>query len=391
MARPPQLPALTSIRFFAAFWVVVFHVSGPYRAQFPGWLANIVNTSYVGVGFFFVLSGFILTYTYGSEASETSRRKFWIARFARIYPIYAVALVLSFVFAVEGFREAETFLRKGVFGLTFGLAPALLQSWIPSCAGRWNAPGWSLSVEAFFYALFPFVLIRLMKCRTSLLMPCMVGLWALACSTAGLYLILKPDGIAHPDIYSSSIALTFVKFHPLVRLPEFLLGMTLCRYYQTTKDRCSFGFSLAVVAAALIAVVLIFSDKIPMPLLHDGLVDPLLCLLIYGLATARYSARKILELPLLVLLGEASYTIYILQWPIVEWLRRLGVALGVSSASFPLWTAMSIVVVVATSVASFKFFETPMRRYIVSRFQAPVPAPTPALYGLEATADEPGT
>lgn len=383
MARPPQLPSLTSVRFFAAFWVVIFHVTGPFWPRMPRWSVNIADTGYAGVGLFFILSGFILTYTYGSDNSGVNRKKFWIARFARVYPIYAFALLVSFVFAVEGFRMAETFMRKAAYGLTFGLAPALLQSWIPSCAGRWNAPGWSLSAEAFFYVVFPSLLAWLMCRRTRFLVPFMATLWVLACSVAGLYLFLKPDGIAHPDIYSNSIAFTFVKFHPLVRLPEFVLGMTLCRFYQVTKDRCSYGFSLAVVSAVLITATLTFSDKLPMPLLHNGLLDPLWCVLIYGLATARGSGRKIMEFPMLVLLGDASYSLYILHWPILEWLRRLGTRLGVNAAVSIPWTIMEIAVMLIVSVISFKYFETPIRRKITARFQPAPAAPAPALCSVE--------
>src|SRR6476661_1182191 len=90
------LPALTGVRFFAAFYVVLFHFTLWYFAAAPQWVRNIVSSGYVGVDLFFVLSGFVLTYTYlVPGASHVPRREFWVARIARIYPMYLVALALA--------------------------------------------------------------------------------------------------------------------------------------------------------------------------------------------------------------------------------------------------------------------------------------------------------
>ena len=82
----PQLPALTSLRYLAAVWVAIFHAQA-MRAFFgPEWLQPIGMVGYLGVSFFFVLSGFILVYTYAGRV--VSLREFWQLRFARIYPAF---------------------------------------------------------------------------------------------------------------------------------------------------------------------------------------------------------------------------------------------------------------------------------------------------------------
>jgi len=80
----PRLPALTSLRFFAALHVVFFHLLALKILWSTGWLKQISSIGYVGVSFFFVLSGFILVYTYAGR--ESTAIEFWRARFARIYP-----------------------------------------------------------------------------------------------------------------------------------------------------------------------------------------------------------------------------------------------------------------------------------------------------------------
>jgi peptidoglycan/LPS O-acetylase OafA/YrhL len=83
----PRLPALTSLRFFAALHVVCFHFLAFKIVSGERWLGQISSIGYVGVSFFFVLSGFILVYTYAGR--DIPARDFWRARFARIYPAFA--------------------------------------------------------------------------------------------------------------------------------------------------------------------------------------------------------------------------------------------------------------------------------------------------------------
>src|SRR5216684_4890803 len=92
----PRLPALTSLRFFAAFHVVIFHFQAMQIFIGPVWFQKLSSIGYVGVSFFFVLSGFILVYTYAGRPMIL--KNFWRARFARIYPAYAFSLLVTALF-----------------------------------------------------------------------------------------------------------------------------------------------------------------------------------------------------------------------------------------------------------------------------------------------------
>jgi peptidoglycan/LPS O-acetylase OafA/YrhL len=159
MPRAPQLPKLTSLRFFAAFWVLGFHAI-PRRGPVDAWTA-FWNRGWIGVTFFFVLSGFILTYTYGREASRLDARRFWVARFARVYPLYLFAMLFAVPQLLHFLRvagESGTPLDPGHVAGVVMTSLAMLQSWFGQLVCVWNCPSWSLSDEAFFYALFPLVL-----------------------------------------------------------------------------------------------------------------------------------------------------------------------------------------------------------------------------------------
>ena len=108
-----------------------------------------LSNGYLAVALFFLLSGFILSYTYeGHVEGRKEFASFWEARFARIYPVYFLALLLALPFQHR---------------LTLGSASSVIfmvQAWNPlhrEWAGSWNYPAWSLSVEAFFYVFFPFI------------------------------------------------------------------------------------------------------------------------------------------------------------------------------------------------------------------------------------------
>jgi hypothetical protein len=149
--RRPAIPALTSLRFFAALWVVLFHVNviGLNRGGSVAYLAFSL-LGYAGVSFFFVLSGFILVYVYADR--KIQKRGFWQARFARIYPAYIFSLVVM-IPALISFWPMTKQAHMGLLALIAN--PILLEAWFPKLLLTWNPVGWSLSAEAFFYLVCP--------------------------------------------------------------------------------------------------------------------------------------------------------------------------------------------------------------------------------------------
>ena len=156
MQRPQKLDALTSLRFFAAAMIVVSHA----HPIFGSW--GIANAAPLGQGvsFFFVLSGFILAYNYPVLANGAEARRFWLARFARVWPLHAVTALL-WIAVVFNFDRQTYF--SGYDGLARLFTNMLLvQAWMPlkDWSLSFNGVSWSLSVEFFFYASFPFLIAR---------------------------------------------------------------------------------------------------------------------------------------------------------------------------------------------------------------------------------------
>lgn len=355
--RKPTFDALTGLRFLAALGVVFYHFAGTLAETWPLALSNLTGSGFVAVSFFYVLSGFVLSYSYVSREGvmQGSRRSFWVNRFARIYPAYLLAFLIAAPFNILGtlrVNHLATAITKIVSGA--GVVLTMQQAWTPWTAWYWNYPAWSVSAEAFFYLVFPFIALGLKRMQGKACWQGMIFLWLLAMLPPVL-LCFTPHAYAP---VGDRLAMT-IEFTPLLRLPEFLLGVLLGRAYVLgfrLSQRASERLSYASLSAILIC--LSFSSMIPRPLLANGLLAPLFALLIYSLAEGYGLLARLLALPLLVLLGEASYGIYILQIPVSYLLRRppphtSGITLCVY-----------LVVLIVVSLLSWRFVEMPARTFI---------------------------
>ena len=376
LAPRPAITALTGVRFLAALDVVLYHFD---RVPLPAWahpLKNIIASGYVGVSLFFLLSGFIMAYSYLAPQGDLrgSRRNFYATRFARIYPAYFLGFLLAaptdilLSLHANHLRVALVKLLTSAF-----LVLTLQQAWTPWTAWAWNFPAWSVSVEVFFYLLFPFLGPRLARIRSSYAFPAAAGIWILSLAApAALYLLRGPTG---PPQLGDHLQMA-VEFTPLLRLPEFALGILLGRAFVAGRFARLPGSLLSLVAAVAILAVMVLSPHIPHPFLAGGLLTPLFALLLVSLAQGKGSLAWLLSLPALILLGEASYGIYILQIPVSFVLH---VPPPLTSAATLLFYCASLIVI---ALLSFRFVETPLRGRLRNWLGDPHPHRTPGHSGI---------
>ena len=344
---------LTSLRFFAAMYVVLFHTA-PVMQQKPlpqSWLAAFLSKGYVSVSFFFLLSGYILAIVYLREGRPVQARRFWAARFARVYPLLFAALLLDLPrflhYELSRHALAQSLLNTGAMLSADAL---LLQAWSMRLQGL-DAPSWSLSVEALFYALFPVLGWALWKRRRE--------------QIAGTALFLYAGGQC--GIYAVSHALppSITLYQPLLHLPTFLLGICLAKW-QGFEGRVNGSPGTVRLYSALIAAVLLCAaallGHLPYVLLQDGLLAPVFAALIWACSYPGTHIARWLSAPWLVLLGEASYGLYLVHMPVLGYFARLGGPL--TGLFYAVYLAASI----SLSVLSFRFFEAPTRRWILRLF-----------------------
>lgn len=370
MHRPrnaPQLPALTGLRFVAASLVVIHHFIRHFR---PGTLpvgSIIYAVFYDGnaaVGFFFALSGFILAYSYVTALGRfrTSIAAYLRARIARIYPVYLLAIALWTV----SFLDAHAGWEPGHIASTLGWTLLLMQNW-PQVVGNsigyaWGGPAWSLSVEAFFYAAFPVLALLLARLRTRWLV---LGWWLLwVTALAGARAIIASNcGGSYQPIQCGDIVGTL----PISRLPEFLLGITVGIVFLRRREACAIVMRLPLgvcllLAALLLAVAYVHQDIFAVQITYA----PCWALLLMAGALGRGWAARMLASRPAVALGEASYSLYLLHWPIWYWLTRLtGMSFSEpAQASSILLCAAYASLCIAASLISMRWLEKPARDFI---------------------------
>lgn len=344
------------MRAFAAFYVLFFHWPPPVWGavlEIPG-VAAFRSSGWTAVYFFFVLSGFIMSYAY-SRGGERSVKAgaFYALRAARIYPAHLLALLVAVPVAFGNSWHAPD-----LYGGT--LIATLFQYWDPTVALKWNSPSWSLSVEIAFYLVFPllFPLVRRLKTAGA------VGL--LIASVAVLYVIghmaLLADGAnANPPIAQSTdySMWTLIRDNPLGKLPYFLVGMAIAQLMLLhPRLRASSSSTWAVVIATLLYLALI-GDWIDYRERHAVLAAPLFGLVVFCLATNRGWLVRQLERPTLRYLGELSYGIYLFHFILFRGAIKL---VGKGAAGESPWLGLAtFAVLMAICALSYRYLETAVR------------------------------
>lgn len=298
----------------AAAWVVVYHLWGqapnhPMQHWYQVWR----DGGYLGVSVFFVLSGFILAY----NAQEiVDKGRFYALRFARVYPLYLAALLWAL----------PNYLRHGMRGQTgvgsWVALPAsllLLQGWFgPSVATQINAPGWSLSHEAFFYVMFPFALplVKRWMHRWRWMLAGLAVLAILPSSTVHVWMAVHRQ--AAPGWWQD-----WFMALPLCWLSTFLIGAVLGRLFRERMPRVSGTQMLLACTVSMLCVLV--HGHLPFDLVRAGLLALPFGWLIYSLAGWE---SKLLRSRPLQLAGEISYGVYLLQIPLYMTVNQLGLNQG---------------------------------------------------------------
>ncbi len=304
--RPRRLPSLTGMRFVCA--VLVFGTNATVMGFFASpetgaTFTEIVRQGgYAGITYFFILSGFILTWC--ARPGEGSG-SFWRRRFFRIYPAYLLALAAGFVLtvAVQGMVFNKKWAILDVF---------MVQSWAPDIETRSNtvAPLWSLSVEAFFYLCFPLLLHFISKVRPERLWAWVVGVVA-AIFAIPVVVSLLPTGTPYPDYFTNSTEVWLIHQFPATRLLEFVLGIFLARIVLTGR-RLPVGLGAAV---ALSVVAYWLASYLPGRFhMVAIMVVPLALVVAAGAARDVAGRRTFISGRAWVWLGNISYSFFVLQW-----------------------------------------------------------------------------
>ena len=370
--KPAPLKALTGLRCFAAINIVLFHFSNPkwfnFNFYFPApfmagsihiplLLAPVVNAGFISVSYFILLSGFVLGYNYNERArnGELDRKLFWEARFTRIYPIYFLSLLLS----VGNLKSEYGTHTHAMFWTGVVLTPLLLQGFVPAVATFLNTPAWTMSAEAAYYVLFPW-LARWKK--PEYLKPYilkMAGVWALGLVPGALYMVFNPDGIVRPDRWSYGPWLWALKYTPYSHVFSFVFGVMLANLDAMIPRASQVRLWLGLIGFGGIYGILTLGPLVPYAIIHDGLLMPLFAFIVLGLAGENLLARALGVRPL-VFVGEASYCLYLLHFTLWNLIHDSHVLDRLGLSRFDPW--ISYVLLILMALVALHFIEKPAQR-----------------------------
>lgn len=311
-----KLNALTGLRFFAALGIAILHARGAMGVP-PEVPEVVFHTLFQGVSFFFVLSGFILTYNYPQLESVAARRRFLWSRFARLWPAHMFAFLLVLVLGVPYWGGAWAAI----------LNVLMLHAWIPvkEIFFSYNSVSWSISTEFGFYFLFPLLILNFQRNWA-----CKFLISILLC----LFLLLIcwvfqlpqfPDyGVGSRGFYYTS---------PLGRLFEFVAGMAGALLWRRQGHRFRFGMAASTgielaVVLLLLSFGLYYVTVAPaLGISVEGMVSPVWfatlwytpivsALVIWIFACGKGGLSYLLSTRPIIFLGEISYSIYLVHLPL---------------------------------------------------------------------------
>ncbi|HEX5379841.1 MAG TPA: acyltransferase [Phenylobacterium sp.] len=346
MTDGANIRSLTSLRFFAAMWVVLFH----YWPNLTGTevMPGVIGKGYLGVELFFTLSGFILCHVYrtGLEEGRFRYGSFLWARLARVYPLHLATLaglgVLALAATAKGFAVDPNILSWASLPSQLTLTHA----WGFAPVAGWNHPSWSISAEWFAYLTFPVFAWAALKLKDRPLVAvgaAVAFLWALY---AGF------QAAAGFPLTAATIRWGFLRI-----VPCFAFG---CALHALWRARPATNRSLALAGAVFSGAVVTVSSALGAP---DALIVTALGGLILFLAQLAQTRSGILAQAPLVYLGEISYSVYMIcvPWKIV-FVNGATRVLQLNSDQLPLglWLVFLIGVVPLAAV-SYHLIERPAR------------------------------
>ena len=373
------LPILDLFRLFAALLVVLVH----YEIIF-GQFVVYGSLGTTALSWFFILSGFIITYSYPDFDSFCDLKRFYVHRFIRIYPVYFLAVLVSAIFVSGGVTAlGDQFFEqvRRPFEISYDL-PQVKDSefWAISALRHltftqslssvetlklvFNGPLWSLVLEVYFYLAFPLLLILLkpMKSLSRIAIALIFG-YVLQFLLIQYFL---------PDVESFNVMNLNVPIYtnPAIRGLEFVFGMLLYKAFallpSITREEKHTSTPLFMAIFGYLVINAVGENFIPYQYSMFFSAVPVVALLVFILARTHWYPVGIGN-KLCLWAGGISYVLYCFHWPLMEMIRFWN--LVPQSIAFPYHLITLILFLLLVSHLIYRWIETPIRRFLYRKFE----------------------
>lgn len=326
-----KIPALQSLRAIAATAIFIHHA---------GYETKLNQAAGVfAVMLFFSLSGFLMSSHYWAKVTSPEFRfgPYICRKFIKLYPFNIVTALMSLPLML--------WMPAGIIGLGLGANLLMIQGWMlnPAVTLACNGPAWTQSITIFFYIIFPFLIVR--ACRN----PRMFIAVALVVYLVYLAVVpLLPESLNQPLIY----------FFPVMRMPDFVLGMIVWLVCTRLKIRLPQSRSILELSVCVLVALCVMADRW-IPLYYREVawwwIPAALLLFTFARGDRGGIITRALSFGPLVKLGNMSFTFYLLHYPVLYWFRKIT---GYLAIMMPKWLETGIVfaIIVAVSIPATWIF-----------------------------------
>jgi peptidoglycan/LPS O-acetylase OafA/YrhL len=407
--HPDEVPGLTGLRFIAAFSVVIAHGTAVlmHGHERPGSVAYwCTQASGFGLTLFFVLSGFVIHYNYAGMVTEgrlAGIAAYLWARFARLYPLFLLTL-LGYVLVSrkhfefwsghpDEFRNVLQALPYFLFSVQSWFYVPIGDTTLVYAIGSSPSVTWSISTEWFFYFLYPLVAWLILRSRAPWLTTVAVLSWCvlwIAISTSvydlspaiNAWAVERYGPIAEMrqprDDFAAqeSFVLWLGVFSPYLRMGEFVLGSLIAQLYVQLRIwkpaglENAIGTGLFLVAAASMFAIsyLEYAPDVGINVFRKMYMNfalaPSAALLVFSAARYRNVFSWLLSSRPLMVLGDASYSIYLLHFMVLMLATKL---IG-PTVHGDVFNTMALILCTAAvlliSVLLYRCYEAPARKWL---------------------------
>jgi peptidoglycan/LPS O-acetylase OafA/YrhL len=364
--KPINIITLTPLRGIAALMVAILHFNGVIANFVNPQDSMIVEKCYLMVDLFFIMSGFIMLHVYGANFAKSIQKKEFLkfigARFARVYPLHFVTLLLWVGFSY-GLHQDKSPIYNPVAIPTHLF---LLHSFGIHKIFTWNVPSWSISAEWWAYMIFPLLVLFLTKFKKSGVI--ILSIISIFLYFSILYFLPRVDPFVPTLPVPHNLDVSY-DYGYIRGIAGFIAGMITYIGFQQKSELKYFNNDFVSILFILVTILLF----------HFGVNDLfiILCfiLLILTIASNKKRIYKLFQFKPLQYLGDISYSIYLTHGLAmfliaVPLLSRLGyIYKGPGSLQIPfltgLWTcAVFLIGVILLSTITYYLIENPCRKWL---------------------------
>lgn len=348
---------LTFTRFIAALLIVFFHFAGNILRTESLFINTIRENFFLGVSYFYVLSGFVMILAYGDQP-RVDNKKYLTNRIARLYPLHLFTLALTVIISILIAINYLEFFRIDI--RTLILNATLLHAWIPDASLTFNVPSWSISVEMFFYLIFPFVFNYLFRKMSLASFAVFVLLFWMASQVLlnVFYTSSSYGGYNSADRY-------FIHYNPLFHVSSFLVGILSAALFKKYSAVFSKNFDLLIVLTFAVTLIMIYLCRDY--LLHNGLMALNFAIIIILIAGNTGKITQLFRHKFLIHLGNISFALYLLQNPVFILLRKIFKVINIQDDYIILLVGLPLLLL--SSHLTYRWIEIPCQKKIRNLLQ----------------------